>query len=87
MCVLGGKNRLQRGRQVSIAASIKMLYNQAGRRTGLRLLNFLVQGVLAEDQLSCKCSQRRMCLCSFQTSVHSFAISVSVFENEREEDI
>lgn len=66
----------RRGWHMSTEAQIKTLYNQAGRRTALRLFSFLVQGVLSEDQLSCEHSQRGMFLCSIKTSLPSFSLSL-----------
>ena len=75
------------GRQSSTAAQIKTPYNQAGRRTALGHLSFLVQGVLVEDQLSCKRSQRRrMFLCSIRTSLHTHSSSLCL-TRERDEDV
>lgn len=59
------------GGQVSVAAQIKMLYNQAKWRTTLRLLRFPVHEVLAKDQLSYKPSQRGMILCSTKAGVYA----------------
>lgn len=64
-----------------LQSKLKHFYSQAGRGTACRCLSFLAQGVLAEDQLSCLHSRRRVFLCSTRSSPHSSSLF------ERHEDM
>lgn len=57
-----------------LQSKLKHFYSQAGQGTACLCLSFPAQGVLAEDQLSCLHSQRRVFLCSTRSSPHSSSL-------------